>query len=257
MITRQPADSIIVYATSAGQRASDGEGRNGLFTSQLLPNLTTPGLEVSEVFRRTGADVSRASASQQIPAIYSQFFGAAWLGTRPDETGAVPMPTLPFPRPYQPDIDQGRSVDATRLWSIGASLGSSFSAPWLIGTVRGTVAPLRHSFLELGFDAGLISGISDVGYYSLYPFAHVAYYLPFTLPLGKQGLSSGWYIGVGGGYMFSQYDFPEGKVSTDIFSANFISGFNIGNVLDISYTLRTDFSTTGGKLSVGFIYRFK
>ena len=47
-ISRQPADSIIVYATSAGQRASDGEGRNGLFTGQLLHNLLTPGLEVKD-----------------------------------------------------------------------------------------------------------------------------------------------------------------------------------------------------------------
>jgi len=34
-ISHQPADSIIIYAISAGQTASDGEGRNGLFTSQL------------------------------------------------------------------------------------------------------------------------------------------------------------------------------------------------------------------------------
>jgi len=76
-VAHQPADSIIVYATSAGQVASDGEGRNGLFTSQLLPNLLTPGLEVTEIFRRTGSEVSRASANKQIPAIYSQFFGSA------------------------------------------------------------------------------------------------------------------------------------------------------------------------------------
>jgi len=79
----QPADSIIVYATSAGQTASDGQGRNGLFTSQLLSNLTTPGLEVAEVFRRTGADVSAASKRQQIPAVYNQFFGTAYLGSKP------------------------------------------------------------------------------------------------------------------------------------------------------------------------------
>ena len=30
IVTRQPADSIIVFATSAGDVASDGTGRNGL-----------------------------------------------------------------------------------------------------------------------------------------------------------------------------------------------------------------------------------
>ena len=79
----QPADSIIVYATSAGKSASDGNGRNGLFTSQLLPNLMAPGLEVSEVFKRTGAEVTEVSMRQQIPAVYNQFFGTAYLGSRP------------------------------------------------------------------------------------------------------------------------------------------------------------------------------
>jgi uncharacterized caspase-like protein len=39
VVSNQPADSIIVYATSAGSVASDGEGRNGLFTARLLNNL--------------------------------------------------------------------------------------------------------------------------------------------------------------------------------------------------------------------------
>jgi len=79
LISRQPAESIIVYATSAGSVASDGTGRNGLFTTQLLRNLI-PGLEVGEIFRRTGAEVSQASRRQQIPAVYTQFFGTAYLG---------------------------------------------------------------------------------------------------------------------------------------------------------------------------------
>jgi len=83
VVTNQPADSIIVFATSAGSTASDGTGRNGLFTSKLLKNLKTPGLEVSEIFRLTGADVSQASNRQQIPAVYNQFFGRAYFNTQP------------------------------------------------------------------------------------------------------------------------------------------------------------------------------
>jgi len=94
VVANQPADSIIVYATSAGSTAADGTGRNGLFTSQLLKNLKTPGLEVSEVFRLTGSDVARASNRTQIPAIYNQFFETAYLGTKPTPTPApAPAPT--------------------------------------------------------------------------------------------------------------------------------------------------------------------
>jgi outer membrane protein OmpA-like peptidoglycan-associated protein len=82
-----------VFATSAGSTASDGTGRNGLFTTHLLNNLKTSGLEVKEVFNRTGADVSRASNRQQIPAVYNQFFENAYLGARP----AVNTPVQPAP----------------------------------------------------------------------------------------------------------------------------------------------------------------
>jgi hypothetical protein len=82
VVANPPADSIIVYATSAGSVAEDGEGRNGLFTSYLLPNLGTPDLEVKEIFNRTGAAVSQASDNRQRPAVYTQFFGSAYLAER-------------------------------------------------------------------------------------------------------------------------------------------------------------------------------
>lgn len=83
ILSNAPADSIIVYATSAGSTASDGQGRNGLFTEHLLKNLRTPGLEANEVFRLTMGDVARASGNQQRPAIYNQFPGTAYLGSKP------------------------------------------------------------------------------------------------------------------------------------------------------------------------------
>jgi uncharacterized caspase-like protein len=42
VLGNQPPGSIIVYATSAGSTASDGEGRNGVFTGELLKQLKTP-----------------------------------------------------------------------------------------------------------------------------------------------------------------------------------------------------------------------
>jgi uncharacterized caspase-like protein len=61
VVSGWPADSIIVYATSAGATAADGTGRYGLFTTTLLANLKNGGLSVQEVFNKTGADVRRAS----------------------------------------------------------------------------------------------------------------------------------------------------------------------------------------------------
>jgi formylglycine-generating enzyme required for sulfatase activity len=107
VVGNQPADSIIVYATSAGSTAADGAGRNGLFTGYLLNNLKTPGLEVREVFRRTHADVRTASNNEQRPAVYDQFGGLAYLSGQPVAQTVQP-PVQPAPAPAaQPPAPDG------------------------------------------------------------------------------------------------------------------------------------------------------
>jgi formylglycine-generating enzyme required for sulfatase activity len=110
----QPAESIIVYATSAGSTASDGDDRNGLFTSHLLSNLKIPGLEVKELFNRVGRDVSRASNNEQRPAIYTQFFDTAYLGSPPaaalpasiPQAASAPRSVIPVQPPPQHSIPE-------------------------------------------------------------------------------------------------------------------------------------------------------
>ena len=74
-----PPGSVVVYATSAGGVSHDGLGKNGVFTTELLRMLQIPGLDVAELFRRTGEAVQTKTEGSQIPAIYSQFFGRVVL----------------------------------------------------------------------------------------------------------------------------------------------------------------------------------
>ncbi|MDR0561396.1 MAG: SUMF1/EgtB/PvdO family nonheme iron enzyme [Spirochaetaceae bacterium] len=114
--SRQPAESIIIYATSAGSTASDGEGRNGLFTAYLLNNMKiVPALEVAELFRRTMGDVARASGNKQRPAMYSQFSGIAYLGRAP-----APQP-VPSPAAF--------SANFVRIPGGTFTMGSPESEP--------------------------------------------------------------------------------------------------------------------------------
>jgi len=244
IVTRQPSGSIIVYATSAGMQASDGDGRNGLFTSQLINNLATPGLEVNEVFRRTGQDVARVSDNKQVPAIYSQFFETAFLGEVSGDFGSYSIPVATV------IIGQQRESDPSKYWSVGASMGTSFVYPWITATVRGTIAPLKYLFLELGVDMGFVSGDPDIGYNSFCPFMHAAFYFPFTDTVGV-------YAGAGGGYMMANYKFNGLEYPQRCFTADAFTGINIFNALDISYTFRTNFEYISSKLSVGYSYRFK
>jgi hypothetical protein len=98
VVNEQPAGSIIVYATGAGQAAEDGTGRNGLFTGQLLKNLPLD-LEVKDLFNRTGLDVLKVSGGGQRPAVYNTFFGQAFLLPGHQENTVVVDPVIAPPGP--------------------------------------------------------------------------------------------------------------------------------------------------------------
>ncbi len=70
-----PNGSYIVYATSPGKVASDGVGRNGLFTSKLLKHMDTPGLNIEQVFKLVARDVSTESNGVQLPWLSQSYFG--------------------------------------------------------------------------------------------------------------------------------------------------------------------------------------
>jgi uncharacterized caspase-like protein len=62
-----PIGTLIAFATSPGQVASDGTAGNGLYTSHLVREMTAPGLKVEDVFKRVRAAVRLASNGRQIP----------------------------------------------------------------------------------------------------------------------------------------------------------------------------------------------
>jgi tetratricopeptide (TPR) repeat protein len=57
--------SFIAYATSPGSVASDGVGRNGLYTQELLKALRKRGLTIEQVFKEVRANVLKLSGNKQ------------------------------------------------------------------------------------------------------------------------------------------------------------------------------------------------
>jgi tetratricopeptide (TPR) repeat protein len=57
--------SFIAYATAPGSVASDGTGRNGLYTQELLKALRKPGLTIEQVFKDVRVNVLRLSGDKQ------------------------------------------------------------------------------------------------------------------------------------------------------------------------------------------------
>jgi uncharacterized caspase-like protein len=85
-----PTGSIVAFATAPGAEAADGTSGNGLYTSQLLRFLSTPGLKVEDVFKRTRVAVKQASGGRQIPwestSLEGDFYFAAGSAGAPAPT---------------------------------------------------------------------------------------------------------------------------------------------------------------------------
>lgn len=81
-----PKGSYVVYATSPGNVASDGEGRNGLFTSKLLKYMDEPGLNFEQMFKRVASEVDIASEHRQTPWISSSYTGDFYFNENQNES---------------------------------------------------------------------------------------------------------------------------------------------------------------------------
>ena len=62
-----PNSTLLAYATSPGNVASDGDGTNGLYTENLLREIQVPETKVEDVFKRVRLGVRRKSNGTQIP----------------------------------------------------------------------------------------------------------------------------------------------------------------------------------------------
>jgi len=92
-----PVGSFVAFATAPGRTAADGSGRNGIYTEALLRHLSGAGTKLEDVFKRTRAEVLRASGGQQVPwensSIVGDFYFSPGSATTPIEPiAAVPPP---------------------------------------------------------------------------------------------------------------------------------------------------------------------
>lgn len=62
-----PSGTLLAYSTAPGSVASDGAGRNGLYTQELLKAIKTGGLSIEDVFKRVRVSVRGATADKQTP----------------------------------------------------------------------------------------------------------------------------------------------------------------------------------------------
>lgn len=85
-------DTLVVFATTPGEVASDGTGENSPFTMAVLQHLATPGVEIETLLKRVTASVRDATGGRQQPErvsrLTSEFYFVRPETVRDAEPGA-------------------------------------------------------------------------------------------------------------------------------------------------------------------------
>ncbi|MEP7341521.1 MAG: caspase domain-containing protein [Acidobacteriota bacterium] len=114
-----PTGTLIAYATQPGNTASDGSGRNGLYTQELLAAIRAPGLKVEDVFKRVRSQVRSKSSGNQVPWENSSLEGDFYFV--PSTTSApAPVAESPQEKPNANPIQNAASTD-TGSWAVVAN----------------------------------------------------------------------------------------------------------------------------------------
>lgn len=103
-----PINTVLAYATSPGNVASDGDGANGLYTENLLREMKVPEAKVEDVFKRVRLGVRRASRGAQIPWESTSLEDDFWF-LPPKELKKISDEERD--RRYQAELAEWRAVD--------------------------------------------------------------------------------------------------------------------------------------------------
>ena len=121
---KAPKGAVIAYATSPGDVAADGNGKNGTYTKYLLKYLREPGLEIGQFFKKVGKDVAAETGEKQMPWMHSKFYGDFYFladsGSIATEKPQIPAEPA---KPKQATLNITADVSGAEVWVNGNKQG--------------------------------------------------------------------------------------------------------------------------------------
>jgi uncharacterized caspase-like protein len=84
------SNTLVVYATTSGETAAEGTGRNSPFTTSLLSHMETPGLEIESMFKKVTADLMAATKGEQQPERVSRLQKEIFLKSATESVAVAP-----------------------------------------------------------------------------------------------------------------------------------------------------------------------
>jgi uncharacterized protein (TIGR02145 family) len=85
-----PSGTLIAYATAPGNTASDGTGKNGLYTEAILKSMKIPDITVLQMFQNVRNIVSQKSDKKQIPWESTSLTGDFYFNKSDSITVSIP-----------------------------------------------------------------------------------------------------------------------------------------------------------------------
>jgi hypothetical protein len=146
-----PKGTLIAYATAPGKIASDGDGRNGLYTQELLKHIQTPGLSIETVFKRVRNGVMSASADNQTPWESSSLTGDFYFAA-PGTANSAPQQdprNLVASKPVPPSPTKTTAQIEDEVWnSVKDTSDPSLLEEYLVQYPKGRYAPLARTKIK-------------------------------------------------------------------------------------------------------------
>jgi uncharacterized caspase-like protein len=149
-----PKGSFIAYATAPGKTAADGDGKNGLFTQELLKHINEPGVELSKMFMRVRASVAAKSSDAQMPWDSSSMMGEFYFkpGIASQVASLQPVPA-PSPAPSPVHVNSKEEIEQESWESARTSNDIEVIKEYLkqyprgrfVGQARILIATLKRS----------------------------------------------------------------------------------------------------------------
>lgn len=164
-----PRGSYIVYATKPGSVASDGSGRNGLFTSKLLKHINEEGLKFEEVFKRVAADVAAESGDAQRPWISSDYTGDFYFNegkgiAAPPVVTKKEEPKAEGPKPTGGSIlgkEVNRASNTSASGVVGVWTNNQFGTTMTLMLNEDGRGEFDGEFMKYSVNAGKITMTAD------------------------------------------------------------------------------------------------
>jgi len=157
-----PSGTIIAFATGEGATASDGTGKNGLYTSMLVNEMKKP-QRIEDVFISTRVKVQKASDFGQSPQEWSQLTGRFYFksteGSEEDEISGK-LATLEAPKETKEEVTLDRGIISQGGYTAKAHISKVLSYGYTVKELIKIGIP-GYQMEGINFEGGIIVAIDE------------------------------------------------------------------------------------------------